>query len=51
MKADLQNGWYSDSEAVNGSVADGVFVKEEKWQLWKIIDVFVGWLSTQTVTL
>jgi hypothetical protein len=27
------NHWYSNLEAVNGSVADGVFVKEEKWQL------------------
>jgi len=33
------------------ALADGVFVKEEKWQLWKIIDVFVEQLSTQAVTL
>lgn len=26
------NHWYSDSQAANGSVADGVFVSEEKWQ-------------------
>lgn len=34
------NHWYSDLPAANGSVADGVFVREEKWQPGNAAAVF-----------
>lgn len=44
------NHWYSDSEAANGSVADGAFVREEKWQLESIGAVFLISLDGRRMT-